>query len=138
MFRLHHVGILVSDISEAAAIYVERYGYQIKSQIIRDPKQTAYVQFLQLPGDNSYLEFVSPDRPDSKLANALAKGGGINHVCYGTDDIDAACSDLRERGMFLIQEPVEAAAFPGRRIAWLMGRDRTLTELVEWDGGAGL
>ena len=31
----------------------------------------------------------------------------------------------------VIQEPTPAVAFGGRRIAWLMGDDRVLTELVE-------
>jgi methylmalonyl-CoA/ethylmalonyl-CoA epimerase len=33
--------------------------------------------------------------------------------------------------MLLLQRPVPAAAFPGRRIAWLMGDDRLPVELVE-------
>jgi methylmalonyl-CoA/ethylmalonyl-CoA epimerase len=131
MFKLHHVGILVRDIPQASAEYVSRYGYQIKSDIIHDPVQTAFVQFLQLAGDSSYLEFVAPDRPESKLTNALKKGGGVNHVCYATDDILLACRQLEESGMFLIQAPLPAVAFPGRRIAWLMGSDQALTELVE-------
>jgi methylmalonyl-CoA/ethylmalonyl-CoA epimerase len=61
----------------------------------------------------------------------LKKGGGTHHVCYAVEDIDAACADLRRHGMSLIRTPVSAAAFRGRRIAWLMGRDRMLTELVE-------
>jgi methylmalonyl-CoA/ethylmalonyl-CoA epimerase len=100
--------------------------------------QTAHVQFLQLAGDSSYVEFVAPDRPESKLANALKKGGGVNHVCYATDDILLACRRLEADGMFVIQQPVAAVAFPGRRIAWLMGSDRALTELVEAAREGGL
>jgi methylmalonyl-CoA/ethylmalonyl-CoA epimerase len=129
--RLHHVGVLVKSIPDAVPTYQRRYGYAVKSELIYDPVQTAYVQFLQLPGDSSYLELVSPDGPASKLANALKKGGGLNHVCYATQDIDRACLELRAQNMFVIQAPVPAVAFGGRRIAWLMGRDGTLTELVE-------
>ncbi len=138
MFRLHHVGILVKDIAEAAANYGQLYGYQVKSGIVHDPSQTAYVQFLQLPGDSSYVEFVSPDRPDSKLTNAQQKGGGFNHLCYETDDIELACQRLQADGMFLIQAPAPAVAFAGRRIAWLMGAARMLTELVEVNPHGGL
>jgi len=38
---------------------------------------------------------------------------------------------LRSGGFFLIAAPVPAVAFDGRRIAWLLGRDRSLVELVE-------
>ena len=131
VFRLHHVGVLVSDIPAAAETYIRRFGYELRSDVIHDPIQTAYVQFLRLPEESSYLELVAPDGPQSKLANGLKKGGGLNHVCYSTDDIDRACEDLRAAGAFLIQRPVSAVAFRGRRIAWLVGRDRALTELVE-------
>jgi methylmalonyl-CoA/ethylmalonyl-CoA epimerase len=129
--RVHHLGIAVKDIAATAAHYVQCFGYEVKSEIIRDPAQTAYVQFLQLPGDPIYVELVSPDRPDSRLSNALNKGGGLNHVCYATEDIEAEFHRLRSLGLFLLQQPVAAAAFRGRHIAWLMGRDQVPIELVE-------
>ena len=108
-----------------------RLGFDVRGPIIHDPTQTAYVRFLSQPGDSVFLELVSPDRPASKLSNALRKGGGLNHLCFAVDDIEFACQELRSRGMSLIQGPVSAAAFPGRRIAWLIGRNRIPIELVE-------
>jgi len=128
---LHHVGVLVKDIAAAAKDYTERLGYELKSGVIHDPRQTAYVQFLRLPGDRVYLELVSPDRATSKLTNALNKGGGLNHVCYATLDIEQTCSQLRAQRLFQISAPVPAVAFNGRRIAWFMGPDQLLMELVE-------
>ncbi len=128
---LHHVGIVVKDIAEATDYYVRRLGCEVRSEIVHDSTQTAYVRFLSQPGDSVFLELVSPDREDSKLTNALNKGGGLNHLCYAVDDIESGCRELRAQGLYLIQPPVAAAAFPGRRIAWLIGRDRIPFELVE-------
>jgi methylmalonyl-CoA/ethylmalonyl-CoA epimerase len=128
---LHHIGLLVPEIAKAAEIYTRRYGYELTSDVILDPRQTAYVQFLRLPGDSAQLELVSPTGEHSKLSNALRKGGGLNHLCYATNDIETACRLLRAEQMILLQAPVAAVAFPGRRIAWLMGGDRTPIELVE-------
>jgi methylmalonyl-CoA/ethylmalonyl-CoA epimerase len=128
---LHHVGIVVGDITEAAGRYVERFGCTVCTGLIHDPTQTAFVQFLRQPGDAVYLELVAPDGPGSKLAHALSKGGGLNHLGYAVDDIESACRELRLRKMALVQAPVAAVAFPGRRIAWLIGRDRIPIELVE-------
>ena len=128
---MHHVGVAVRDIGEKTDSYVKSLGYKIETEIIHDPLQQAYVQFLRFPGDRVYLELVQPDGPGSKLSQAVAKGGGLHHLCYATDDIEAACRELRAGGMFLISPPVPAVAFKGRRIAWLMGKDRLLTELVE-------
>jgi methylmalonyl-CoA/ethylmalonyl-CoA epimerase len=129
------VGVLVPEISEAAAAYASRYGYELVGETVHDPKQTARVQFLRLPGESVYLELVAPDREDGRLGGALARGGGLHHLCYSTDDIQGSCAELRGQGLFLIHAPEEARAFSGRRIAWLMGKDHVLVELVERGSG---
>lgn len=130
-FSLHHVGYAVASIESITGLYRNCFGYEVCSPIIHDPIQTAYVQFLRLPGDHTYLEFVAPDGPNSKLKGAIRKGGGLNHLCYQVDDIDTATAQLQEAGMRVLSQPVPAAAFPGRRIAWLFGEDGLPVELVE-------
>jgi len=131
MMQLHHIAIVVKDIDLATEDWVRRLGCEVRTPIIHDPTQNAYVRFLSQPGDTVFLELVTPDRPDSKLSNALDKGGGLNHLCYATDDIEEALRQMRRQGMVVLQAPVAAAAFPGRRIAWLIGRDPIPIELVE-------
>jgi methylmalonyl-CoA/ethylmalonyl-CoA epimerase len=132
---LHHIGVVVADIAVAATQYATKFNYRVRSEIFHDPVQTAYVQFLQLPGDTVFLELVAPDGERSKVANALKKGGGLNHLCYATPDIDKSWASLRARGLFPLQRPVPAVAFGGRRIAWFM-HDKVPFELVEM-GPAG-
>lgn len=129
--RLHHIGIAVRDLPAAAREMEALLGYRIRSGVIHDPVQTAQVQFLQQEGDPACVELVTPDGPSSRLVGAIKRGGGLNHLCYAVDDIEAACRRLAEGGMLVIHEPVAAVAFPGRRIAWLMGGAGVLTELVE-------
>ena len=129
--RLHHIGVAVGDLSTAAQHFEGALGYEILSEVIHDPVQTAYCQFLKLPGHPPYLELVAPDGEKSKLAGALKRGGGLNHLCYAVPDIEAACARLASRNMILIQTPLPAVAFPDRRIAWLMDENRLLIELVE-------
>lgn len=131
LMSLHHVGILVQEIAKATEDYVRRFGCEVRSEIIHDPTQTAFVRFLSQPGDSVFLELVAPDSADSKLSNALNKGGGLNHLCYAVTNIEEACREMRPRGMFPVQAPMAAVAFPGRRIAWLIGRDGIPIELVE-------
>ena len=96
-----------------------------------DPRQTALVQFLKLPGETSYLEFVAPDGPGSKLTGAVKRGGGLNHLCYTAGPLEAAIGHLEANGMKLISDPKPAVAFAGRRICWLLGADQLPIELVE-------
>src|SRR5271157_5883556 len=103
---LHHVGYAVASIDPMTELYVRRFGYEICTGVIHDPAQTAYVQFLRLPGDRTYLEFVAPDGPDSKLAQAVRKGGGLNHLCYSVYDIENATHELSATGMMILTPPV--------------------------------
>jgi methylmalonyl-CoA/ethylmalonyl-CoA epimerase len=128
---LHHVGIVVRDIPEAAQLYTTRFGYRLRGETVHDPIQTAHVQFLDGPASDVRIELVTPDSPNSKLSNALKKGGGLNHLCYVSDHIEEDCAGLRSTGMLVLRSPVAAEAFPGRRIAWLMGQDGIPIELVE-------
>ncbi len=128
---LHHIGHAVARIEPAAETYLSRFGYIASTEIIHDPQQTALVQFLQLPGDQAYLELVAPDGPASKLANAVRRGGGLNHLCYSCAELDQTIAYLEQTGMKLIADPTPAAAFAGRRICWLLGADPVPIELVE-------
>lgn len=76
--RMHHVGVLVADLTEAVPHYL-RMGYEAQGGVVYDPTQTVYAQFLKLPGDQVYVELISPDGPDRKVT--LKKGGGLNHIC---------------------------------------------------------
>ena len=129
--RTHHIGVVVPDIALAAPEVAAQHGYRAVSPVIHDPLQTAFVQFFRLRAEPVLLELVAPDGARSKLSGAARRRRGLHHLCYAVEDIDAACASLAAEGMVIIQEPVPAAAFPGRKIAWLMGRNQILTELVE-------
>ena len=129
--HLHHVGYAVAEIEPNTQLYVARFGYQVACPIIHDPLQTARVQFLKLAGDHAYLEFVAPDSPQSKLTSAIKQGGGLNHLCYTSGSLEATIEHLESTGMKLISDPKPGAAFAGRRICWLVGRERLAIELVE-------
>jgi len=129
---IHHIGILVRDIGVSAADYEARFGYRLLSDIVHDPQQTARVAFLGRPEDEMLLELITPDGPNSKLANALKnKGGGLHHFCFQVDDINLGLEQLRRKKMRVLCEPVEASAFDQRKIAWLMGLDGVPVELLE-------
>jgi methylmalonyl-CoA/ethylmalonyl-CoA epimerase len=133
-FSLHHVGYAVPAIELVTPVYVKRFGYEVCTPVIHDPTQTAYVQFLRLPGDRVFLELVAPDSAESKLSRAVRRGGALNHLCYSVEDIEAATARLREEGMAILSAPVPAVAFKGRRISWLLGDDPLPIELVERGG----
>jgi methylmalonyl-CoA/ethylmalonyl-CoA epimerase len=129
--HLHHVGYVVKEIDQVTEMYLRRYGYEACTPVIHDPLQTALVQFLRLPGDQSYLELVAPDGPESKLLQAASRRGGLNHLCYTAGPLEETIRQLEEEGMSLLAEPKPAVAFRRRRICWLIGTDPVPIELVE-------
>ena len=131
ILRFHHVGYATAEIAPVVDTYVRRYGYERSTEVIHDPRQTALVQFLKLPGETTYLEFVAPDGPKSKLMGVVRKGGGLNHLCYSAGVMEEAIEHLEASGMKLISDPKPAVAFAGRRICWLLGADQLPVELVE-------
>jgi methylmalonyl-CoA/ethylmalonyl-CoA epimerase len=136
--HLHHVGYAVATVEPITELFVRRFGYEVCTGVIHDPAQTAYAQFLRLPGEHTYLELVAPDAPDSKLSGAIRRGGGLHHLCYSVDDIETATHELSATGMMILAPPVAAVAFNGRRVAWLCSEDGALTELLERGSGDGL
>jgi methylmalonyl-CoA/ethylmalonyl-CoA epimerase len=129
--RLHHIGLVVRAIEEFRPYYVDVLQYRERTPIIHDPVQTAFVQFLAIPGSDHYLELVAPDNESSKLQKASRKGLPLNHLCYSCKNVAHMVSFLKESGCIVRQDPVAAVAFDGRFIAWLMTPVGLLIELVE-------
>lgn len=128
---LHHIGYLVAEIDPGRADWVRRFGLEVESPVVEDPAQTALVQFLRAPGAPYWIELVAPNGPESKLSAALKGGGGLHHLCYEVEDIEAGGRHLRSTGMFPVSRPTPAVAFGGRRISWFLDARRLLIELVE-------
>jgi len=130
-FHLHHIGVAVKDLTGSSAEYMEKFGYDLLGPVVHDKIQTAYIQLLSLEKNGLLLELVAPDGPASKLANALKKGGGLNHICYACPDIAEALRILRAKKMLVVSPPQPSAAFTGCQVAWVMGLDGIPVELLQ-------
>src|SRR5262245_37184373 len=94
-FRLHHVGILVPDVARASESLTRRFGYVAETDVLEDSRQTAYAQFLRLPGADHWTELIAPNGPTSVLSAAVKqRRGGTHHLCYQVGDINAVCDRL--------------------------------------------
>jgi len=112
--------------------FIESTGAAVVAGIIHDPLQRAYVAFLKPPGsDQVQIELVAPSNPSSPLSAFVERGGGLHHLCYEVDDLDAALTRARARQSVVIRKPKPAAAFEGRRIAWIVTREKLVIEYLE-------
>ncbi len=95
--RLNHVAIAVPDLAAASRQYREALGAEVGPP--QDlPEHGVTVVFVTLP--NTKVELLAPFGAASPIAGFLDKtpSGGIHHLCYEVDDIQAARARLVAEG----------------------------------------
>jgi methylmalonyl-CoA/ethylmalonyl-CoA epimerase len=128
----HHVGYVVTSIAEVGKDFARSLGAVWDGIIIHDPLQEARVTFMRCGGpETPAVELVEPAGDKSPLHKVAAKGGGLHHVCYEVESLDAQLAQSRAAGCLVVKNPLPAVAFGGRRIAWVYTRQKLLVEYLE-------
>jgi methylmalonyl-CoA/ethylmalonyl-CoA epimerase len=116
--RVHHAGIVVRSVAAAYRFYRDTLGLPVLAEAeVRDQG----VRAALLDAGPSEVELLEPLHPDTGVGRFLARRGeGLHHVCFETPDVGATLTDLRRRGVELI----DTAPRPGLagRIAFLHPR----------------
>jgi len=114
--QINHVAVVVDDMEKALAFWRDGLGMNLHE--LRDvPAEKSQVAFLPLPG--SEVELVQPTTDDSGIAKYLAKRGpGMHHICLEVDDIDEMMTQLKTKGIRLINEEPRTAV-DGKRYAFV-------------------
>lgn len=105
---LDHIAIAVPDLEAAIKRFLEDFGLKFEgTEDVEDAKTTT--AFFPLPPTS--IELVHPLRGEGPIAKYLEKrGGGIHHLCFSTDDIDADVARLKAKGyQFLSDAPTDGA-----------------------------
>jgi methylmalonyl-CoA/ethylmalonyl-CoA epimerase len=124
--KINHIAIAVESIEALLPFWQEALGLFV-DHIEEVPSQKARVAFLAV-GD-SEMELVQPTDPATGIAKFLKeKGPGMHHLCLEVEDIDQALNELKEKGVYLINET--AQILPGRKMAFVHPK-RTGGVLVE-------
>jgi methylmalonyl-CoA/ethylmalonyl-CoA epimerase len=129
---LHHVGFVVPEVRAGMEAFVASLGATWDGTVYGDPLQRVKVAFLTTRVGDAQIELVAPDGPDSPVLRFLKEsGGGLHHVCYEVDDVEQQMAAMKARGALIMRRPKPAVAFEGRRIAWMLTREKLLVELLE-------
>jgi methylmalonyl-CoA/ethylmalonyl-CoA epimerase len=132
--KINHIAIAVADMDGALGFWQNAMGLNV-DHVEDVPSQKAVVAFL--PCGDSEIELVKPSAEDTGVAKFLAeRGGGMHHLCFEVDDIDAMLLQLKTRGVCLINEV--AMELPGRKIAFVHPKSTggVLVELYQLTGTA--
>jgi catechol 2,3-dioxygenase-like lactoylglutathione lyase family enzyme len=138
--RLDHVGIVVDDLADATAFFVD-LGLRLQGEwqaegvsvdrIVGLDGVRAACAMLQTPDGRGRLELTQFHAPSSPGGNrdAPANTPGLRHVTFAVDDLDAVLARLRARGAELVGE-VERAG-DSYRLCYLRGPEGIIVELAE-------
>jgi methylmalonyl-CoA/ethylmalonyl-CoA epimerase len=114
--RIHHIAMVVDDIEGALKFWQDALGLKVTHQA-EVPEQQTQVAFL--PVGEGEVELVKPTTETSGMAKYLAKRGpGIHHICVEVDNIAEMLSQLKAKGVRLIDETARSGA-DGKKYAFV-------------------
>ena len=128
--EIDHVAIAVRDLEAAIAYYRDTFGAEVEH---REVIESDGVEEALLKVADSYIQLLTPTRPDSPVAKSLEKRGeGLHHIGYRVDDVAAALEQVKAQGHMVI----DSAPRPGSRgttVAFIHPKTAfgTLIELVQ-------
>ena len=128
--EIDHVAIAVHDLDAAISYYQRAFGATVDH---REVVESDGVEEALLKVAESYIQLLTPTRPDSPVAKALEKRGeGLHHIGYRVTN----CADALAQMIAAGATPLDKAPRPGSRgttVAFIhpKGSFGTLIELVQ-------
>src|SRR5262245_28496794 len=127
----HHIGVATEGIADAERTYAA-LGYAREGDEFCDPAQGVRGVFIVGPGPR--LELLEALGDSHTLDPWLRAGSRMYHLAFEVADLDGTLATARsELQGLVVRPPTPAPAFGGRRIAFVMLRNRALIEFVEAD-----
>jgi methylmalonyl-CoA/ethylmalonyl-CoA epimerase len=133
---LDHVGIAVRSIERAARQWAEAFGYQPVSPLVENGRQKVNVLFLARPGSLP-VKLIEPTDASSPIEGLAQRGGGLHHLCFRCESLDAEVARLRAMGLRVLAPPQAAEAIEDGRIAFVYVGEGLTVELLQVPGQAG-
>ena len=128
--EIDHIAVAVTDLDAAVDYHRRAFGATVAH---RETVASDGVEEALLAVADSYIQLISPSRPDSPVARFLERRGeGLHHVGYRVADCAVALEAMVAAG----STPIDRAPRPGSRgttVAFVhpKGSFGTLIELVE-------
>ena len=126
--HIEHIGIAVANLEEAIPFYEKVLGLECYAiEEVKDQKvKTAFFKVGQTKIE--LLESTDPEGPIGKFVEKT--GGGMHHMAFAVEDVQAALNDASAAGCQLIDKAPRGGA-EGLRIGFLHPKStfRVLTEL---------
>ncbi len=130
ILKIDHIGIAVNSIEDGKNLWMDALGLAFEgTETVEEQKVTTAF----FPVGESEVELLESTAPDGPVAKFLEKKGpGVHHIAFRVENIEAALSELKEKGIRLIDEKPRKGA-GGAKIAFLHPKatNGVLVELCE-------
>ena len=126
--KFHHLGFACNSIDRELEIF-EKLGYERECDFFEDPQQG--VRGIFLVGTGPRVELLENLPGKSTLTPWIEKNIQIYHQAFLVNDISNCLNVLRTQGNIIVVRPVVSVAFGGKKIAFVMMKNRMLIELIE-------
>ena len=128
--KIDHIGIAVRDLKMVGRLYSNAFGLKVSDEI-NVPERKLRIAFTEISGVK--LEFLMATDQESVVAKFIDKRGeGIHHICFEVDDIEKAISELKSKGVELVDQKPRLGV-EGDKIVFLQPKSASgvLIELKE-------
>jgi len=114
--RVEHVAIAVKDMAKMQEIFENKLGINLEYEENFPQYNTKIAMY---PIGDTYLEILESNDPKTETSRWIEEHGeGLFHICLEVEDIDSALTELREKGVKLLDEGPRVG-HGGARIAFL-------------------
>jgi catechol 2,3-dioxygenase-like lactoylglutathione lyase family enzyme len=129
--RVHHIGILVSDLTRAESFATRVLGLSVARRLSL-PEESTEAALLDCGGVR--LELIAIGDPDVRARRVKVPGAAaeIEHVAFAVDDLDAEARRLAELGMRFTTTPGRS---PDAEDPLAIGGTRSLFSVPSTSGG---
>jgi methylmalonyl-CoA/ethylmalonyl-CoA epimerase len=95
--RIEHIAIACKNMQVLKDIFEKKLGIAMEYEEHLPEHATSLAMY---PIGETYLELLQSDRPETGTSRWIAeRGEGLFHICLEVEDIDAAMSELRGKGV---------------------------------------
>ncbi|MDX1806818.1 MAG: methylmalonyl-CoA epimerase [Paenisporosarcina sp.] len=136
MKKVDHIGIAVRNLDETIPYYTETLGLKVL-KIEEVASESVRVAFID--AGNVKLELLEPMSEQSAIHTFIEKKGeGIHHIAFGVEGIEERMTELREKGIRILNEQPKIGA-GGAKVAFIHPKSSfgVLYELCDKSGLKG-
>ena len=129
--KIHHLGYAVKSLNSSIKEFV-KLGFSKKGKKIVDEDRKVVIQFVEL--DEYSIELIAPLNDASPVTRIVEKCGDTPyHMCFVVRDIHKEIERRVKDNYLIIEQPENAPAINGKKVAFLFKKGIGVVEFIEED-----